>query len=221
MEHFRQEKMYHIGRRIILRDVPNSIMENYLHDLRTASGYTQEELAALAGTTHSTIQRLESGKRELSMKWAKVLAPYLNCHPTDLFYKTTDLQERLTPIVGYVGAGAEIYPIDDHPKGFGFDTVESPPGDNRKFVAVIVEGESMYPLYQSGDVLFYTRDGFSELDSCWGKACVVQITDGPMLVKTLQRGSETNMFNLISFNAPPKENIALDWAARVAWVKPK
>jgi len=192
---------------------------NKIREFRKRAGINQTQLADAAGySDHAVISRIERGETGVTIDKLIDIAEALNVSPSELIGESSS---RTTPVVGYVGAGAEVYPIDDHPKGFGFDTVESPPGDNRKFVAVIVEGESMYPLYQSGDVLFYTRDGFSELDRCWGKACVVQITDGPMLVKTLQRGSETNMFNLISFNAPPKENIALDWAARVAWVKPK
>lgn len=53
--------------------------------LRERAGLTQEELARRCNTTHSTIQRLESGLRRLSDPWIWKLSKALNCHPGELF----------------------------------------------------------------------------------------------------------------------------------------
>ena len=62
------------------------------------------------------------------------------------------------PVVGHVGAGAEISPIDDHMLGSGLEEIEAPPGTPADAVSVLVRGNSMYPRYFDGERLFYIRD---------------------------------------------------------------
>lgn len=123
------------------------------------------------------------------------------------------------PVKGYVGAGAEVHPIDDHPKGRGLEMVDAPPGVS-DCVAVIVRGESMYPMLQAGWLLFYRKDGETVPEECVGKLCVVEVKDGPTLVKTLRRGSKKGHWRLESWNAEPREDVALVWASRVLDIRP-
>jgi len=60
-------------------------MRNHLRSLRLRNNLTQEGLARLAGTTHATIQRLETGKRRLDDKWIEVFSRIFQCHPGELF----------------------------------------------------------------------------------------------------------------------------------------
>lgn len=115
--------------------------------------------------------------------------------------------------VGYVGAGAEITPIDDHAVGAGLEEVDFPPGIPENAVLVIVRGDSMYPRYFDNEYLFYLRDQRSPGEFV-GRECVVALEDGRVFVKTLRRGAD-GLFNLESWNAPLMENKAVQWAAPV------
>lgn len=59
-------------------ETPNT---NFLAAWREFRGLTQEALAEKVGTTGSVISLLESGKRKLSPKWLRRLAPELNTTP--------------------------------------------------------------------------------------------------------------------------------------------
>ena len=120
------------------------------------------------------------------------------------------------PVVGYVGAGSEINPVDDHMQGSGLDETEAPPGTPISAVSVLVRGDSMYPRYFDGERLFYVRDDRPTEDLI-GRECVVQLTDGRLFVKILRRGTRPHHFHLESWNAPIMEDQAVEWAAPVKW----
>lgn len=126
---------------------------------------------------------------------------------------------KAIPVVGRVGAGAEVFPIDDHEKGAGDDEIDLPPGfDGRRAVAVRVEGDSMYPAYKEGDLLVYQRDGLEDWRDFIGQDVVVKLTDGRTFVKVLKRATKTTA-TLGSHNAPDIENARVEWAAPVLWVR--
>lgn len=124
------------------------------------------------------------------------------------------LPQRTVHAVGYVGAGAEVFPIDDHALGAGLDEVDVPPLIQGDVVAVIVRGDSMYPRYFDGEYLFYSGERRPP-DELVGRECVVWLKDGRALVKRLRRGTAKGLFNLESFNAPVMEDQAVVLAAEV------
>ncbi len=77
-----------------------------------------------------------------------------------------------------------------------------------------------YPL-QEGWLIFYGPEHQGVSDDCMGKLCVVQVKDGATLLKTLKRGSRKGLFRLESWNAPPREDVKLAWAARVIDIRPR
>lgn len=121
-------------------------------------------------------------------------------------------------LVGYVGAGAEIFPLETHGDE-EIDRVEAPPGvDPTSIVAVKVTGDSMYPVYKEGDIIYYTRLCDFH-DSCLKQECVIKLRDGRAFVKVLSRGSVANTFTLISYNSPPIEDVEIEWACEILWVR--
>jgi len=118
--------------------------------------------------------------------------------------------------VGKVGAGAEIYRFD-HPDVL--EGVEPPPGIGPCNVADI-EGDSQYPL-QDGWLVFYGQEHQGIPEACVGKLSVVQVKDGPTLLKTLKRGTKKGLWRLESWNAPPREEVRVEWAAKVLDIRPR
>lgn len=118
-------------------------------------------------------------------------------------------------VVSYVGAGAEVFPIDGDR---ALDAVEAPPG----FVgsAMIVRGDSGVPMFEDGDTLFVAPSHKNPARFV-GKVVVVQVKDGPRLVKRLLRGGARNRFDLQSIN--PAAAVLADRhvveVAAIHWVK--
>ncbi len=132
-----------------------------------------------------------------------------------------DMPRGNVPVVGYVGAGAEILPFDDHPKGEGLDEVPPFPGQDGPAVAVRVRGDSMLPMLEDGWTLYYAADQSAGVaDSAIGRLSVCQVADGPLLVKKLEPGRRKGLWRLVSYNASPRDDVKLDWAARVRAIVP-
>ncbi|ATQ56181.1 LexA family transcriptional regulator [Paracoccus yeei] len=131
-------------------------------------------------------------------------------------------------VAGRVGAGASVPLEDPYPKGEGMFHVAAPSqllqrGGIKGIVAVQVEGDSMAPMYQPGDVLFYSRathEGIPEEDI--GRPCIVEDADGNAWVKQVKRGDEPGLFHLISLNptSETRHNQQIKWAARVRLALP-
>jgi hypothetical protein len=119
-------------------------------------------------------------------------------------------------LVGKVGAGSEIIRFDE---GTVLAGIEAPAGVDAPNVAEI-SGDSQYPL-QEGWLIFYGPEHQGVAEDCMGKLCVVQVKDGPTLLKTVKRGTRRGLFRLESWNAPPREDVKLVWAARVIDIRPR
>ncbi|QQS11049.1 MAG: helix-turn-helix transcriptional regulator [Rhodospirillales bacterium] len=190
--------------------------------LRKQHGLTQQEFATRLGVTQPTVHRWEKGAFEPDPQTLEALSELAGMSVAEFRYSPGSASRSLVPVVGYVGAGAEIFPIDDHPVGSGLDMVDAPPGDSLGTVAVYVRGESMLPVYGDGDTLFYGRDPQAhgvELGTCLGRDCVVKVANGPTLVKRVEMGGGRGQYTLVSYNAAPLVNVRLDWASPVRWIK--
>lgn len=121
-------------------------------------------------------------------------------------------------VVAYIGAGAELYPVDDHPKGRGLERVPRPPGVGGDVVAAKIKGDSMHP-FRDGWIVFWQKNQDGVPEECLGQLCVCQVRNGPTLLKELHRGSRRGLFTLISWNAPPKVDVDIEWAAKVVDIR--
>jgi phage repressor protein C with HTH and peptisase S24 domain len=120
-------------------------------------------------------------------------------------------------IAGSVGAGAKVPLFDAYEKGDG-PQVAAPPGlPTAGIVAVEVEGDSMEPAYNAGDLLFYSRYTLGVPNDAIGHKCVCEDVDGNVWVKQVKLGSAPGLFNLVSLNpgASNQHDVQLKWAARV------
>lgn len=186
--------------------------------------WTGAEMARRAGVYPSTIHRFIRGASKSIPSTTTLSKIALAAGmPAPTFSDGNHSQTRATvPLIGYVGGGAEVHPINDHPAGHGFDDVEMPPGEFGDLVAVVVSGDSMMPLYHEGDIIYFrpVERGVDEAQ-CLNRPCIVKIHEGPTLVKVPIRGSSPKHYTLMSYAGSPRENQRLDWASKVLWVKHK
>ena len=194
--------------------------------LRKSLGLSQASFAGRVGVDQSNVSRWERGAPPDDAHILR-LAELAGQHPATFRYgrlPETDSEAPppdLVSVVGYVGAGQEIFALDDHALGAGLEEVEAPEGVGRDtMVAVRVRGESMHPL-RDGWLLFYRRDQHGVPEACLNRLCIVKVADdGPILVKELRRGYRAGHFVLSSWNAPPLEDVRVDWAAPVLSIRP-
>lgn len=127
------------------------------------------------------------------------------------------MSEDSVPVKGYIGAGGEVEAID----GTDIGWIEAPREAASNTVAAIVRGLSMLPAYEEGTVLFWSR--LLPPEEMVNRRCIVQLVDGRIMVKTLRPGSKPGLWTLVSFNPAYAdiEDVAVDWAAKIDWTKPR
>lgn len=116
------------------------------------------------------------------------------------------------PIMGVVGAGSVILPIDDDISAAGAGDVDLP--QDGTIAGLIIKGDSGYPRYQDGELLlFYTQP--ISIEEALNHNVIAQTLDGRRVVKMLRHGTKANHYTLESFNAPPERNVQLLAAYRL------
>ena len=117
-------------------------------------------------------------------------------------------------IAGYVGAGAEFIPFGEDSPALG----EAPATVEANTSVVIVRGDSMYPRYFDGELLYFIKEERPASEFI-GRECVLKLKDGRMFVKIVRKGSTRHHFHLESWNGPTIEDQVIEWAAPVTWRK--
>lgn len=123
---------------------------------------------------------------------------------------------RRIPLKRYVGAGGEVCPALDDGNGDD-DYIDAPPGLTGEVVAAVIRGESMFPRYDDGNIIMWSRQ--LPPQELLHREAVVGLADGRILVKIINRGSANGLWTLNSFNAPPIVDQVIEWAAPIDWVK--
>ena len=181
---------------------------------RTKAGFlTAADAARRFGWQMETYRHHENGTRNAPKAKVQTYARAFRVSPEWLLLGIGDSSKRPLPLVGYVGAGAEVYAIDD---GGCLDEIEPPPGIGPDAVAVLVRGDSMFPRYMEGDLLIY--DAHVTLQKADGQECVVGLPDGRRFVKIV-RAEKDGMATLESWNRPPMREVMIEWVAPVMWVR--
>jgi phage repressor protein C with HTH and peptisase S24 domain len=120
-------------------------------------------------------------------------------------------------LAGKIGAGGSIlFEEYDEPQ-----EVPRPPLAKGRLIALQVEGDSMLPRYDAGDIVYIRRDHEGVLPAYIGYHCAVHTAEGGTFLKILEDGTEPGTYTLLSHNAPPMRNVELTWAAPVLFVLPK
>jgi transcriptional regulator with XRE-family HTH domain len=191
--------------------------------LRKKLGKTQPEFADMVGVSQGTVSRWEKGaapSHQHLMEMARLEGVSLDEFLLGAIGRPASEQGPPIPVVGYVGAGASVYPVNDVDEATGLETIERPPFITGDAIAVEVRGDSLYPVAEEGWKLIYTGEPAVIEDEVLNKLCVVALVDGRVLVKRLVRGSKPQRYHLLSTNAPMIEDAEVLWAAKVRAIIP-
>lgn len=98
---------------------------------------------------------------------------------------------------------------------------------NKNAIDLIIEDDSMAPHYNIGDVVAGTKRFGEKIKSLISFDCIVQTSDGLLIMRNLQPGPNENSFNLVSTNlrTTAKDAILYDVkivvAAPIVWHRRK
>lgn len=185
------------------------------------SAHRASELARKPDAIRNLKRAVQRGdRRGITTETLASLAPVLKTTAAWLLEGVGDGSSSApVRVVGRIGAGAEILPEFEQipPEGLYEIELNFPlPPDS---VAFAVEGDSMWPRYDSGDVVICGRPE-SDIRAITGLEAAVGTTDGKRYLKTIRRGASETMFDLESHNAPPIRNVGIEWAARILMILP-
>ena len=190
------------------------MLSEWLHTALNDSGVSQSELARLLterlarSIDRAAVNKMLKGSRTISGE--ELLA-------IEAITGITAPKEIHVPLKGKVGAGAAVLAIDNG----GDDTVEAPADARHGTVAVQVSGDSMFPVYEEGTILYYSK--LLPPSELVNKRAVVQLSDGRIVVKTVRPGADESSWTLTSINGQYADMVdqIVKWAAPIDWIKPR
>ena len=163
---------------------------------------------------------LNGDRRGVTTETLNALAPVLETSVAWLVEGAGATSARTTlRVVGRIGAGAEIRPEFEQipPEGlYEVDLALPLPEDS---VAFSVEGDSMWPRYNAGDVVI-CDEREHDPQAIAGLEAAVRTGDGKRYLKTIRRGAVLGTYDLESHNAPPIRNVTIEWAAPILMILP-
>lgn len=172
--------------------------------LRERKNLTQQELAEKVGyKTASAINKIELGLRDINQSKIYQFAQALDVSPAELIDDIQIAEPNATPSP-YLNAPL----FESVSAGFGtsrdeaigtYPCVVSSEDEAENTLCVIVEGDSMSPKIENGDIIQVRRQ--SSVDS--GDIAVVQLDSQDFFVKKVEYGAD--YIRLVSLNAnyPP------------------
>ena len=193
-----------------------------LKEARKAAGFASAADAARHfGWPAPTYCAHENATRNFPYERAKTYAQAYGVGLQWLYDGDVDARHDFVPIVGTIGAGECVTPIDDHERGAAMEYAPMPPDMNEpNLVAVRIKGDSMRPL-RDGWLVYYQRDQDGVPDSCLNQLCVAKLETGEVYIKELRNGREPGLYSLFSWTAgfDPMEDVRLEWAAKVRAIR--
>lgn len=182
-----------------------------------ATGWSQAELSRRADVPYDSVTKYLLGRVERPRgDTLERLAKALDVDPLWL-EKGISAEgniETTVPVMGFVGAGAEIEPEFEQVPPDGLYDVQLPIPVPAEMIAFEVRGISMLPRYDEGDVIVVWKEQRRATDSFLGEEAAVRTRDGRRFLKTIRRGAD-GYYNLDSWNAHPIEGVELEWIGEI------
>jgi transcriptional regulator with XRE-family HTH domain len=169
---------------------------------REELGWTPSELAFAAGTSVRTVNQLERGFTKNSMYLGSILSA-LGMGASSNVYLDVKLG---------VEAGQRVVPLTKPVLRL------LPPPDLANAVAIMVQGDSMTPLYKDGDVLL-AEEVLCEREQLMGRLCYVRLVNGLSYVMTLSEGSRPGHHTLFGQSPLVLHDVVVQDAWPVVWVR--
>jgi SOS-response transcriptional repressor LexA len=186
---------------------------------------TQSAVAKKAGVSQSTVGRVFRGEVASSFKTVRRIAEVLGVPIDEPAEKepasgtvgaapTPVENSQKVPLIAWIEAGAFAESVDLYQPGDAERWINCPKKCGSRSFALQVEGESMKPLYESGDIIYVDPD----VPSANGKDVVVRLDDSDKVTfkRLVIEGADTYLKPLNE--AWPDQYIRLPADARIVGV---
>lgn len=180
-----------------------------------ATGWTQSKLGQTLGVGQGTVSKWFAGSHTPNKaQWDKVLALIMK-DPRLADLRPSGGVAHSAPVMGKIGAGAVIDPDFDQASSEGLYDVTLPFPIAADVIALEVEGQSMLPKYEAGDVIVVRRH--QEKATSWyiGQLVAIRTEDGRRYLKKLFPGSVDGLYRLESLNMDPIHNVSIQWVGEI------
>jgi lexA repressor len=162
--------------------------------LTEEQGMSMSELARRVGTAKSAISRYFKGTREFPLNKVGEFASALHTTPDFLLgmeYEPQHSQGLQIPVLGTVAAGIPISAVEDI---LDYEEVPQSWGNQGEFFALKINGDSMEPRMENGDVVIVKQQS----DANSGDTIIVLVNGDDATCKRLQKTD--NGIMLVSTN---------------------
>ncbi|OHV73341.1 helix-turn-helix domain-containing protein [Ensifer sp. LCM 4579] len=198
----------------------------WFSDKITAKGLTQRAVAKHLGVDASTLSLLLHGKRRMRVEQAAEIARLLSVPVGDVMRNSgADMrgirQEgaptfHAVPLVGWVDENRNVE-IDFDQKGPAFE-VEGDVPPTAICIQHRTAGTAADPMDGWIEVIMPPREPNPE--DMLDRHCVVKLSTGETLLRTVRRGYRDGHFKLMGLNLPPIHDAEISWYSPVILVKP-
>lgn len=192
-------------------------IEQKIRAIMKATGWKQQKLAEHFDVSQSTVNRWLAGSEPEGHRRDAINATYDRV----VDHGPTDASGAEIPVMGYLGAGAEVEPDYEQVPPEGLDQVQIPFSVPDDMIAFTVSGISMMPVFKPGTVIVVYREQKKPIEAFYGIEAAVRTAEGRRFIKTITRGSRPNTVTLTSWNDPaPIEDQRLEWIGEIFAVLP-
>lgn len=197
---------------------------------REEAGYRSARDAALSNNwPESTYRAHEAGARTIGQddaeRYAKryrsagvsVTAKLILFGDDEDVVSTQQTERGVVPVMGFIGAGAEIDPEFEQVPPDGLAQVELPFVVPEDMIGFKVRGDSQLPKYSDGDVIVVPREQRLATSDLIGEEAAIRTYDGHRFLKRIMPGPRAHTYNLESANARTIVGARIVWASEI-WV---
>ena len=180
----------------------NKELGKRIYNARKALDMTMKELGAKVGLHESTVKRYENGEiKTLDIEKIKEFSKALRVSSIYLMGWEEDDEYNnsiMIPVYGDIPAGVPLEAVEDI-QGYEDVPVNWLKGD-KKFIALKVKGDSMYPKYLDGDTVIIQLQPDCES----GQDCACYINGYNATLKTVYKHKDKIELRPLNPNYPPR-----------------
>jgi transcriptional regulator with XRE-family HTH domain len=175
------------------------IIPNRIKPLRKERDMTLEQLAEQTGISLGHISNIENHKRGFTTKSLKKIAEALGVKPAELLDTSNAWQDiSVLGIIGQKGVVRAASENGSHHKARKINV----PAALGETVALVVEGQSLYPRYDDGAILVCSKAP-TDPAAAVGRECFVVLSNGASMIRRVEKGASDDAYMLTAHNLPP------------------
>lgn len=194
---------------------------NIIRELRKQKGLSQSELAVLCSVHQTAVSQWEKGRTSPDSESLKTLASVLGVSVGHLIGGEDIGGNVLIPVLGYVRAGIPMEAVEDI---LDYEEISADMASRGEYFGLKIKGDSMYPLFQSGDTVIVRRQPDAES----GEIAVVLVNGNDATVKKLIKKdtsivlvSENSAYEPMIFSKDEIENLPVTIVGKVVELRRK